>query len=309
MQTAVPKGQVNYEPSSLGADIARESADHGYRTFAAPEAGDQLRIRPDSFADHYSQARLFFASQTPPEQNHIVSALIFELSKCVTPRVREAICGETRQYRPDSGRPGRGGPWDHRRNHRRGDRRSRDRSAPPSPALESILAKAKPTLQGRKIGCLVSDGVDDALLAELKAAAQGAGAKVELIAPTIGGVTTAGGARLPSDHRIDGGPSVLFDAIALLPSAEGGAKLALESAAVNFVRDLPSAIGRSSATSQPRPLFVKGGLSDANPDTDAGLIPAWRCERRGLYQPLAAARARSGRASRTFRSCTGSRRS
>ena len=62
-----------------------------YNTFPAEEAGEQLRVRPESFADHYTQARLFYASQTEPEQNHIVSALVFELSKCLTPRVREAV--------------------------------------------------------------------------------------------------------------------------------------------------------------------------------------------------------------------------
>ena len=91
MQMGVPKGQVNYEPSSLGPDIAHESATRGYKTFPALESGEQLRIRPETFADHYTQARMFFASQTVPEQNHIVSALVFELSKCLVPRVREAV--------------------------------------------------------------------------------------------------------------------------------------------------------------------------------------------------------------------------
>src|SRR6201996_3866939 len=91
MQMGNPPGQVNYEPSSLGADTGRASAENGYRTFPNAEAGDQLRVRPETFADHYSQARLFFTSQTEPEQNHIVSALVFELSKCLVPRVREAV--------------------------------------------------------------------------------------------------------------------------------------------------------------------------------------------------------------------------
>src|SRR6201996_4227338 len=60
MQMGVPKGQVNYEPSSLGPDVAHESAEHGYTTFPNPETGNQLRVRPEKFADHYSQARLFF---------------------------------------------------------------------------------------------------------------------------------------------------------------------------------------------------------------------------------------------------------
>ena len=73
------QGRVAYEPNSLDPAGPRESPDRGFRTFAAQNAddeqGDKLRIRPESFADHYSQARLFFRSMTEPEQRHIVSGL------------------------------------------------------------------------------------------------------------------------------------------------------------------------------------------------------------------------------------------
>ena len=270
MRMDVPAGQVNYEPSSLGSDVARASVELGYKTFPAEEAGQQLRVRPESFADHYSQARLFFSSQTKPEQDHIVAALIFELSKCFLPRVRKAVLArivnidETLAERVAAGL-GLTNPVE-----------PAGTAAPvitmePSPML-SILAKAKPTLQGRKVGALVSDGSDGALIAELKAALAKVGASLELIAPTIGGILTAGGERLPADHKIDGGPSVLFDAVAVLPSAEGGAQLALEAAAVNFVRDAFGHLKVIAYLPSAAPLFVKGGLTDATPDSDAGLI-------------------------------------
>jgi catalase len=141
----------------------------------------------------------------------------------------------------------------------------------PSPAL-SILAKAAPSLVGRKVGCLVTDGVDDALLAEVRQAVEAAGAKLAIVAPTITGVVTAGGELAPADFRVDGGPSVLFDAVVLLPSDEGGAALALEATAVNFVRDAFGHLKVIAYLPSAAPLFVKGGLSDANPDADAGLI-------------------------------------
>jgi catalase len=270
MRMDVPVGQVNYEPSSLGPDVARASADLGYRTFPAPEAGEQLRVRPESFADHYSQARLFFESQTPPEQDHIVAALIFELSKCFLPRVRQAVLARIANIDAALAQRVAAGlglaepvapaatavPV---------------RAMDPSLAL-SLLAKAAPTLQGRKVGALVSDGTDGALVAELRAALAAAGASLEVVAPTIGGVVTAQGEQLPADHKIDGGPSVLFDAVALLPSAEGGAQLALEAAAVNFVRDAFGHLKVIAYLPSAAPLFVKGGLSDATPDTDPGLI-------------------------------------
>jgi catalase len=270
MQMAVPKGQVNYEPSSLGPDIARESLERGYQTFPAEEQGEQLRIRPETFADHYTQARMFFASQTEPEQNHIVSALVFELSKCLAPRVREAVL--SRLINIDSTlaakvAAGLGFP-------------NEITPAPvtveakvmaPSPML-SLLAKAKPTFEGRKVGCLLSDGCDGDLVAELKAAVQAAGGKMEIIAPTIYGVTSATGELIAADHKIDGGPSVLFDAVAILPSDAGGAKLALEAAAVNFLRDAFGHLKVIGYLPAAAPLFVKGGVNDAAPDTDPGLI-------------------------------------
>ena len=80
------------------------------------------------------------------------------------------------------------------------------------------------------------------------------------------------GERLAADHKVDGGPSVLFDAVAIIPSDAGGAKLALEAAAVNFVRDAFGHLKVIGYLPAAAPLFVKGGVNDAAPDTDAGLI-------------------------------------
>ncbi len=270
MRMDVPAGQVNYEPSSLGPDVARASAELGYRTFPAPEAGEQLRVRPESFADHYSQARMFFESQTQPEQDHIVAALVFELSKCFLPRVRQAVLARIGNIDPALAERVAAGlgltepvaP---------AATAAPVKATAPSPAL-SLLAKATPTLQGRKVGALVSDGTDGALIAELRAALVAVGATLEVVAPTVGGVVTAQGDLLAADHKIDGGPSVLFDAVALFPSAEGGAKLALEAAAVNFVRDAFGHLKVIAYLASAAPLFVKGGLTDATPDSDTGLI-------------------------------------
>ncbi|MDP1598509.1 catalase [Phenylobacterium sp.] len=269
MQMGVPKGQVNYEPSSLGADIARESAENGYRTFPASEAGEQLRVRPESFADHYTQARMFLASQTAPEQNHIVSALVFELSKCINPPVREAMLArlvhvdENLALRVAAGL---------------GMRKAivpavapvEARQMEPSPML-SILAKAVATLQGRKIGCLVSDGCDGELIGKLQAAVTAAGAKFQIIAPTVGGVVTSAGELLAADHKIEGGPSVLFDAVVLAPSLEGAAALTLSAEAVNFLRDAYGHLKVIGYLPTIGPMLVKAGI-DANPDNDRGLI-------------------------------------
>ena len=93
MQMQVPEGRVAYEPSSLAPDSARENPKLGFRSFAAEPVGAKGRICAESFADHYSQQRQFFRSQTAVEQVHIASSLVFELPKVETVYVREAMVG------------------------------------------------------------------------------------------------------------------------------------------------------------------------------------------------------------------------
>ena len=58
-----------------------------------PVAGPKLRQRPESFGDHYSQARMFYRSMTPPEQRHIVGAVTFGLAKVETVPIRTRVPG------------------------------------------------------------------------------------------------------------------------------------------------------------------------------------------------------------------------
>jgi catalase len=80
---------ISYSPSSLEGNTAREDPQLGFVSTKKHVEGDKLRIRPELFADYFSQARQFFFSQTETEQNHIVSAFIFELSKVETVTIRE----------------------------------------------------------------------------------------------------------------------------------------------------------------------------------------------------------------------------
>ena len=106
-----PQGRVAYEPNSLEPDGPRESPSAAFVTFAASEdVGRQAaRPRPRRFADHYSQARLFWRSMTEPEQRHIVSAFAFELGKVETRRDPHAACSAIwRSSTRSSGDRGRG---------------------------------------------------------------------------------------------------------------------------------------------------------------------------------------------------------
>ena len=100
-----PKGRANYEPNSWGTEGGtRENPSQGLQSFAAEETGPKGRVRPESFADHYSQARQFYLSQTQIEQKHIGDALIFELSKCERLEIRARMVSHLLNIDPDLAR-------------------------------------------------------------------------------------------------------------------------------------------------------------------------------------------------------------
>ena len=235
MQMGQPKGRVAYEPSSLMGDSPRENPKLGFRSFAAPDSGDKGRVRAETFADHYSQARQFFRSQSAPEQAHIASALVFELSKVEHPHVREAIVGHLRHI--DEGlakRVADGLGLDALPAAPPAAAPVQDRAA--SPAL-ALIGKMKHTLEGRAVAILVTDGSDAALIKALRQAATEAGARVKIVAPKLGGAKLADGSHLAADGQLAGTPSVLFDAITVVLSNAGAQALAKEAAAIDFVRD------------------------------------------------------------------------
>ena len=266
MQMQQPKGRVAYEPSSLAKDSARESPS-GFRSFPAAENGERGRVRAESFADHYSQARLFYLSQTVPEQAHIASALVFELSKVDTLHVRQAMVGHLLHINADlATRVAAGlalGPMP----------AAPAAAAPvkdmaPSPALQ-IIGKMKDTLEGRCVGILINDGSNGAIVEALKSAVVAAGAKVKIVAPKVGGAKLADGTLMPAGGQLAGTPSVMFDAVAIVLSDAGATMLCEEGAAIDFVRD---AFGHLKALAVDRggqALLQKAGIAP-----DAGVMSA-----------------------------------
>ena len=267
MQMEQPAGRVAYEPNSLSENSPREIPGKGFQSAAVTETGKKGRIRAESFADHYSQARQFYLSQTAYEQAHIASALVFELSKVEHAHVREAMVGHLRNIQEDlASRVAAGLAID--KLPQAPLAAAPPREMKPSPALRTI-GKAKDTLMGRAVGILVADGSDGAVIKKIKKAAADAGATVKIIAPKVGGVKLADGAMLPADGQLAGTPSVLFDAIAVILSDEGAKALSKEGAAIDFVRD---SFGHLKAIA-----VDKGGqvlLRTANVGKDAGVVDA-----------------------------------
>ncbi|WGM38538.1 catalase [Caulobacter sp. NIBR1757] len=277
MQMTQPKGRANYEPNSLSdqGEIGgpRECPVTGFETFPsaddASEQGDKLRIRPESFADHYSQARLFFRSLDAPEQAHLASALVFELSKVEIAAIRTRMLGNLVNVDPDLAKrvaDGLNMPLP----------KASPTAAPVldmdlSPALRIISGPLDlDTLKGRKVGVLIADGSDAAEVTAVTTAVAKAGGKAMIIAPRIGGAKLSDGTLLPADGQLAGTPSVMVDAIAVVLSEDGCAMLLKEAAAVQFVMDAfghLKAIGHSAAA---KPLLDKAGVEPDEGVTDLG---------------------------------------
>jgi catalase len=219
-------------------------------------SGTKTRARPESFADHYNQARQFYLSQTPHERQHIAAALVFELGKVETRAIRSRVVAHllnvddrlamhvaevlrldampsaaTRVVAPRA-------------------------DLPESPAL-SILRGRPQTFTGRKLGALVTDGVDAGFLRQLEAEFNEVGATVELIAPAIGGVKTEDGAWIEAHKTLAAAPSVLFDAVALVISPQASKEIANNRLASAFVADAFAHCKFIAYTGDARPLLER----------------------------------------------------
>lgn len=268
MQTQVPTGRANYEPNSLaqaGEDGGpRADAEGGFTSFREPVEKEKVRLRSETFADHYSQPRLFFASLAAPEQAHLASAIVFELSKVSLEHVRNRVMGNLRNVDEDLAKrvaeglgmalpektPAAAEPID----------------LDPSPAVR-LIGKYPDSLKGRKVGVLVTDGADGAVVKAVQDAAKAAGAAVEIIAPKRGGAKLKDGSTLKADHQLAGAPSVLFDAVALVLSADGCKQLLTEGAAIDFAKDAFGHLKAIGHTPEAQPLLDKAGV-----EGDAGMI-------------------------------------
>lgn len=268
MQTNRFAGRSNYEPNSLGQagepGGPRESPKSGFTSFAEPVDGHKQRLRPESFADHYSQARLFFRSLHEVEQNHLVAALIFELSKVTLQHVRVRMLSNLRHV-------------DEHLAKRVAEGMGLDlpkssvtavvaRDLKPSPALR-IIGNMKDRLEGRSVGILIDDGSDAKIFSSVKNSIEEAGGRPIVIAPKIGGAKMNDGHTQPADAQLAGCPSVLLDAIAIVLDEKASKTLSNESGAVQFVMDAYGHLKAIGHTDGVQPLLKKAGVQ-----TDEGIV-------------------------------------
>ena len=267
MQTQVHKGRANYEPNSLGMageDPGPRASAAGFLSARVAASGEKVRLRPESFADHYSQPGLYWRSLTENEQAHVASAYVFELSKVQLVHVRERVLSHLQLIDKALGQrvaDGLGMPLPP----------PATPAAPPqdlgaSDAL-SIQKNWKTSLKGRKVGLLIAEGSDKAGIDEVIGSVKAAGGSVFVVAPKVGPLKLKGGEITP-DGQLAGSPSMLFDAVAMVLMPDQVEKLKKDAAAKDWLANAYAhlkAIGHCKGSAA---LFPVVGI-----EPDEGVVP------------------------------------
>ncbi|MGE5315497.1 MAG: catalase [Acidobacteriota bacterium] len=285
MRQMINKGRVAYEPNTLSGccPVQVKESMGGFVTHAAPVEGAKVRTRSRTFSDHFSQAALFYHSQSDIERQHIVNALRFELGKVETPAIRERMVGMlayvdqtlSRQVAEGLGisEPvkvpmplNQGVPADAKPDEYQPE--TTVKPMDPSPAL-SMVRTFTPGIRTRTVAFLASDGFDGASLAHLKEALNAAGAYVKIVAPHLGTVAGEAGASETADFSLLTASSVLFDAVYIPGGRKSIDRLRQEAKAAEFIAEAYRHCKTIGAASEAEDLLDAARLHMSGPDSDA----------------------------------------
>jgi catalase len=241
---AIHRGRVSYEPNSLaGGCPFQAGAEQGFVTFPARQQADQeqakVRGKPEKFADHYTQATLFYESQTLTEKSHIAAAFRFELSKLTVPAIRERMISSLRNVSEELASKVAEGlginPMP--------SAMPRALEKPSKPEIKkapSLSLMARPgdgSIKGLKIALLIADGIAGKSILQVRDALVAQGAVAKLIGPRIGNTNASDVGNLVADASLENEPGFLFDALVLPDGEKGVDILAQCPQTMDFVKD------------------------------------------------------------------------
>jgi catalase len=255
MRYANRPGKVNYEPNSLGGN-AREAtaAEGGFVTYPAATEGTKVRVRSESFGDHFTQATLFYNSMSDPEKQHITQALQFELGKLMVPEVQQRMVdllanvdatlaenvGNYLGLTPKAGQPNA--------NAGRAKKLSQLEYVPGTPAT-------------RKVAILAADGVNGAEVTQMQGALQEAGVMVEVVAPHLGAIQSANGDAVPVNQSLLTTASVLYDAVYVPGGADSVNALQGSGDALHFIQEAFKHYKPVAASGEGADFFQAAGIA------------------------------------------------
>jgi catalase len=273
---AIARGRVSYEPNSLGGGCPFQAGAKGFRSFPEPIAADKVRGKPERFAEHFNQAKLFYDSQTAVEQTHILNAFRFELTRVQTPAVRERVVSMlanvdahfAARLSQELGMPEVPAPQPRAGVARRPEIQH-------SPALSLFARPGEQGIRTRRIAILVADGVDVASAGEIHAHLVAAGAVPRYVGIRLGRAVDAEGSdALAVEVTLEAMPSVLFDALVIPDGRAASELLGQVGMALDFVKEqyrhCKPILALGSGTNLVENAGVPGRLPDG--EEDPGLI-------------------------------------
>jgi catalase len=279
---AIHRGRVSYEPNSLAGGCPFQAGKTGFMSFAEKLEPETHKVRgnPDKFADHYTQAKLFFNSQTETEQKHIINAFRFELSRVQTPAVRERMVSGLMNVDKNLAR-------------KVADGLGMRKLPPPmpkvrkdctpevteSPALSLTSRPGNGGIQGKRIALLIADGVDGAALQSLAGELLAIGTVPRFVGSQLGAVQSTTG-ELQVETSIEATPSVLFDAVVLAVNQDGASALSSDGRVLEFLKDQYRHCKPILALGEAEALLSAAGIPTILPNgrPDPGLIVAAKGE-------------------------------
>jgi len=253
MRQTINRGKTAHSPNTMSAGCPFQAGiiEGGFTSFPERIDAQKIRERSQSFFDHFSQAKLFFNSQSDPEKNHLTDALCFELGKVETIAVRERMLHLLLQideslaagvayklgmhipkelHTPlNQTRPADADPEKYRPIVKEG-------SLPGSKAL-SMAYTVKDSIATRKIAILAADGVNEENLLNVKDALTGEGALCEVIAPRLGFISGKNDTDIPVDKSLLTTASVFYDAVYVPGGTNSVGTLAEDPDAIHFLNE------------------------------------------------------------------------
>ena len=287
-QMRVDRGMTSYSPNSLQGGHPMEAGPSADAFLSHPQSlgGEKLRVRSESFNDHFSQATLFYRSMTPIEQEHIAMALQFELGKLKAFHVRERVVdillnidvdlatavasaigvqldGGSRTQRLKAANQRLLEGWDTYGTTSLPGRRRRS-SIEVSDPLSQLRSSAPPNVRGRKVAVLAADGVDAASMGRVVQALAAEHALGEVVSLRQGQLLAATGTAVVAQHTVLTAPSVAFDGVFVAGGADSVQALLASADAIHYI---------AQAYKHCKPIAAEGEgvalLEAAGIDTDA----------------------------------------
>lgn len=272
-RTRIDADAANYEPNSVSGNWPREvpPQEGGFTTYPEKIESRKVRQRSASFAEYFAHPRLFWLSQTPAEQQHIIAAFSFELSKVMRPYIRERVTDLLTRIDPELAR----GVAENLGISLSDEQLSRELPKPVNgvekdPAL-SLYANGNQVLKSRRVALLIADGVSGKSVETVCRALEDKGVHPQFFAPRMGLIRTEEGKTIRAMGTIEGNPSIFVDAV-IVPEGKSVALLMEDGNALHYLRQAYKHLKTIGLSGEARVMLKAAGLPED--DEDAGLVRA-----------------------------------